>query len=132
MRFVHLPRTYPLSLLCVAAVWYLSLFKPPSIGIANFAGSDKVVHALMYFGICITMWWEYRKSHACVDWWRTAAAFIVAPILMSGTIELLQEYATAYRSGDWWDLAANSFGVTVAAIAGNTLLPAWLKRRKRP
>jgi len=131
MRFAHLPRTYPLSLLCVAAVWYLSLFKPPSIGLGGFAGSDKVVHALMYFGISITMWWEYRKSHARVERLRTAAAFVVAPILMSGMIELLQEYATAYRSGEWWDLAANSLGVAVAAIAGNTLLPAWMKRRKR-
>lgn len=131
MRITRLTKTYPLSLLCVAIVWYLSLFKPPGTGLADIAGFDKVVHALMYLGTCGAMWWEYRRSHARVEWRRAALAFVLAPILMGGTIELLQEYATDYRSGDWWDLAANSLGVAVAAIAGNTLLPAWLKRRKR-
>lgn len=128
----HTLKTYPLSLLCVAAVWYLCLFKPPSTGLDKIAGIDKVVHVLMYLGTCGMMWLEYRKSHSRMDYRRTLPAFLLAPILMSGLIELAQEYATTYRSGDWADFAANSLGALLAAVLGNTLLPAWLKRRKRP
>lgn len=43
----------------------------------------------------------------------------LAPVLMSGAIELLQEYCTyGRRSGDWLDLAANAAGVTLASIFG--------------
>ena len=44
------------------------------------------------------------------------------PIVMSGCIELLQEYCTGgRRSGDWIDLAANATGVTLAALIGMAL-----------
>lgn len=43
----------------------------------------------------------------------------LAPIIMSGIIELLQEYCTdGRRSGDWMDLAANATGVTLAMAVG--------------
>ena len=41
---------------------------------------------------------------------------VVAPILMSGVIELAQVYLTTYRTGDWADFAANSMGVLLALI----------------
>lgn len=122
-------KAYPLSLLCVAAVWYLCLFRPPRTGLEGIAGIDKVVHVLMYLGMCGMMWREHRKVHPRADGRRTVPAFVVAPILMSGLIELLQEHATTYRSGDWMDFAANSLGVALAALAGNVLLPAWERRR---
>ena len=44
------------------------------------------------------------------------AAFAVgAPILMSGLLELLQEYCTTTRAGEWADLIANSLGTLLAA-----------------
>ncbi|WP_253952412.1 hypothetical protein [Xylanibacter muris] len=43
----------------------------------------------------------------------------LAPVIMSGAIELLQEYCTnGRRSGDWLDFAANIAGVTIAAVFG--------------
>jgi len=130
MSAPRLLKTYPLSLLCVAAVWYLCLFRPPRTGLDLVEGADKVVHVLMYLGTCGMMWWEYRKSHRRPDYRRALPAFLVAPVLMSGLIECLQEYATTYRSGDWLDFAANSLGALLAALVGNTLLPAWEKHRR--
>ncbi len=49
--------------------------------------------------------------------WRRLVAFAVgAPILMSGLLELLQEYCTSARSGEWADLLANSLGTLLAAV----------------
>ena len=43
----------------------------------------------------------------------------LAPVLMSGLIELLQAYCTGgRRSGDWLAFAANALGVTLAAVIG--------------
>ena len=89
----------------------------------------------MYGGTCATIWLEYLRLHNtkpqpemriasptdkpllsrrklfCLAW--------LAPILMSGVIEILQEYCTGgRRSGDWLDFAANTIGVTLGAIAG--------------
>jgi hypothetical protein len=45
------------------------------------------------------------------------------PVAMSGIIELLQEYCTGgARSGEWLDLAANSAGITLAAVIGLLLI----------
>ena len=50
-------------------------------------------------------------------------------IIMSGVIELIQEYCTwGQRSGDWLDLAANAAGVTLAAVLGVLF---WCSRPKK-
>lgn len=127
----RLLRRYPLSLACVAAVWYLSLFRPPHTRLDHVAGIDKVVHAVMYLGTCGMMWWEYLRAHGRLPRRRVAAALVVVPVAMSGAIELLQEYATTFRSGEWADLAANSTGVALAALLGTTLMPRLAARRRR-
>ena len=128
-RLIHIFRTFPLTLLCVALVWYLCLLKPPSMRVSLFASTDKVVHVLMYLGLCGTLWWEYHRSTYRLPVLRRWLCFILLPVLMSGVIELLQEYATLYRSGDWRDLAANTLGVLMGAAWGEWWLPWWMKRR---
>ena len=110
-------RSYPLTIVCVLAVWYLSLFKPPSVSLLDGVdGVDKVVHALMYAGLCSLLWLEWFHQHHRRGAWRRMAAFAVgAPILMSGLLELLQEYCTTTRAGEWADLIANSMGTLLAA-----------------
>ena len=47
----------------------------------------------------------------------------LAPIVMGGILELLQEYCTGgCRYGDWLDAAANATGVILAAIIGLLIL----------
>lgn len=64
------------------------------------------------------LWIEYWRSHRVADYRKLTLWAWTAPIVMSGIIELLQEYCTDHRSGDWIDLAANAAGVTLAAIVG--------------
>ena len=53
----------------------------------------------------------------------------LVPILMSGLLELLQEYATSTRNGEWFDFAANSLGVTLGAVFGIILMAITTARR---
>ncbi len=116
-RFV---RRYPLGCLCVAAIWYLCLFKPPRVPeVEDMAGFDKVVHVTMYLGTCGVIWWEYFRAHRKERWGRIVSLAIVGPILMSGIIELVQAYCTESRSGDWMDFLANTTGVLLAAALGH-------------
>lgn len=115
-------RRYPLALACIALIWYLCLFKPPRTRLSDIENFDKVVHALMYFGTCTVIWWEYLRSHVRLSRRRTVLWAVVCPILMSGLIELAQAYLTTTRSGDWRDFAANSIGVGLAALFSLTVL----------
>ena len=119
---MKLLKRYPLTLLCVAAIWYLCFFKPPTTHLSHTPFIDKWVHIAMYAGTCTVLWWEYLRSHARRRGRALLAWAVAAPILMSGLIELLQAGLTTTRSGDWWDLAANTIGVLLAAAVGRGLL----------
>lgn len=88
--------------------------REPSVGIKLFAGFDKVVHTTMYLGTCSVFWLEYYRSPYRLPRLSLTLIGVVAPIMMSGVIELAQAYLTTTRSGDWFDFAANSCGVLLA------------------
>ena len=113
-------RKYPLSAVCIALIWILSLTPFfPETPLDDVEFIDKWVHILMYGGTCTVIWLEYLFKHMSYDYEKLFFWAWLAPILMSGLLELLQEYCTfGHRSGDWLDLAANSTGVTIAAFLG--------------
>ena len=116
-------RKYPVSVFFFIVIWYLSFFTPPKTELDDVAFIDKWVHVAMYGGTFGTLWIEYLLRHKwqCDRLKLTLWAWFM-PILMSGCIELLQEYCTnGRRSGDWIDLAANATGVTLAALFGLAL-----------
>ena len=108
-------KRFPLTILCVALIWYLCLFRPPRVEVLeDLSGFDKLVHISMYLGTCCVLWMEYFRARCQWSVTKRAIIAVVAPIGMSGVIELAQAYLTTYRSGDWADFAANSFGVLLA------------------
>ncbi|MDR0891347.1 MAG: VanZ family protein [Mediterranea sp.] len=111
-------KKYPLSFLVILTVVYLSLFRPPKTELDNIPDFDKVVHICMYFGMSGILWIEFlrahRRDHAPL--WHAWIGALLCPILFSGCIELLQQYATSYRTGDWFDFAANSTGAVLASL----------------
>lgn len=115
LKRFHARYPFAVTALCVALIWYLCLFRPPHISLLDgISGFDKVVHSCMYLGTCSIFWLEsalcQRPKRTSVKW----LLGVAAPIVMSGIIELAQEYLTTYRSGEWADLAANSVGVIIA------------------
>lgn len=123
---------YPFSWLIIATIWFLCFMTPPSTPVDDVPGIDKLVHTAMYAGLCSTIWWEYFKlrdplftwrrfiphwENIPINWSKARVWAFVAPILMSGIIELGQAYCSGgRRSGDWWDFAANSLGVVVIYV----------------
>ena len=124
-------KKYPLTLLVILTIFYLSFFKPPQTDMETIPGIDKLVHLCMYGGLCTLLWIEYLRTHRSIHRWKILIGAILLPIALSGIIELLQSYCTEYRGGDWLDFAANSLGVVLAALAGQYILRPLIWRRKK-
>ena len=127
-------KKYPFSILCIALVWVLSLIPFfPETPLDDVQFIDKWTHLVMYGGTCSVIWIEYIKAHHRVlPKGGKMKLFLWAwlvPILMSGLLELLQEYATSTRNGEWFDFAANSLGVTLGAVFGIILMAISTARR---
>ena len=121
---LHLVRKYPFSACCIAMIWILSLVPFfPETPLDDVEFIDKWVHIVMYGGTFTVLWIEYARKHNAPDYKKLFVWAWLAPIVMSGILELLQEYCTGgHRNGDWLDLAANATGVTLAAIIGLLIL----------
>ena len=125
-------KKYPLSLFIIATVVYLSFFKPPSTELSQIAHIDKIAHFTMYFGLSGMLWMEFLRVHRSgMPLWHALVGALICPILFSGCVELLQEYCTTYRGGDWMDFAANATGVLLASLIGYRVLLARMNKRKR-
>ena len=113
-------KRYPLSWCCIALIWILSLTPIfPETPFDDVAFIDKWTHLVMYGGTCSVIWFEYLRHHNRLDYEKLFFWAFLAPILMSGLLELLQAYCTGgHRNGDWLDFAANSTGVTLGAVFG--------------
>ena len=110
-------KRYPVSLLVIAAVVYLSFFRPPSTELDGIPNIDKVVHVCMYFGMSGMLWFEFMRAHRRdhTPLWHAWVGAFLCPVLFSGVVELLQAYCTTYRGGDWLDFAANATGAVLAS-----------------
>ena len=122
-------KKYPLSLLCIALVWYLSIwFMPPEdLKLPSINFLDKWTHFVMYGGTCSVIWVEYLRSHDRLNWRKLLLWAWLAPVLMGGIIEVVQSYCTTNRSGEWLDFLADGVGCTLAIGIG-LLLRNVLKR----
>ncbi len=118
-RLEKLP-AWILSALCFLAICWLTLAPHPlpDNDLPLFPGADKIVHAIMFggFTLCIILDWDRRHGWPSkigkIDW--------LAPLFASvfGIItEILQQEMHAGRSGDVWDLAADTAGAFLVAGA---------------
>lgn len=121
---------YRFSIVCAALIWYLSIwFMPPDIPeLRNMAFVDKWTHFLMYGSFTSIIWWEYLRLHTTLEPLKLFLLAWLAPVAMSGMIEIIQETCTANRAGEWLDVAANATGCTIGATIG-LLLKSVKKRR---
>ena len=112
-------RKYPLSLFTACVIICLSLFPIPEIPQAeDVPFIDKWTHMVMYGSFCLIIWFEYLRNHKTINTVRITLFGYLFPIIMSGLLELAQEYLTTCRSGEWLDLLANSTGATIAYLIG--------------
>lgn len=126
-RVSRVLRMYPMSIIVLGILMYLSFMNPSDKEIPMMTNADKLVHFCMYLGVSGVFWLEWIRAH------RPGKAFNVKgllycclfPVALGGLIEIAQEYLVEFRSGDWLDFAANSAGVALATIL------AYLYNRRR-
>lgn len=125
-------KKYPISLTIIAIVIYLSFFKPPSLDVGKIPNLDKLVHICMYGGVSGMLWIEFLLNHRRYEdvLWHAWIGAVLCPIAMSGIIEILQEYCTTYRGGDWLDFLANTIGVTLATLVAYFIIRPWMIKKK--
>ena len=110
---------YPFSVFVITIVWVLSLAPFfPETPLDDVPFIDKWTHFVMYGAVSLTIWGEYLSQHQAPNYRRLLLWAWMAIIAMSGLLELLQEYATATRNGEWQDLLANAIGATLGTIVG--------------
>lgn len=112
---------YKFSIFCIILIWILCLMPVPEVPeLEDVPFIDKWTHLVMYGGTCSIIWLEYLMKHRKnLNLKRLLIWAVIAPILMSGLLELLQAYCTnGMRSGDWIDFVANSTGVALGFAIG--------------
>ena len=123
---------WTLTIVCFLAICWLTLAPHPlpDNDIPLFPGADKIVHAIMFggFTLCIILDWNRRHG------WPTAISKpdYYAPFyaeLLGIVTELLQEKMNAGRSGDTWDLIADTAGAFL--VCGAVCLYK-LKQQQKP
>lgn len=109
---------YPLSLLLLCVILYLSLFRPSDdIQLPRlFEHMDKVAHFLMYAALSAVVWFEYYRAHSNIRYLRMLAVTFLVPALFSGAMEYLQGWITDYRSADIVDFLFNVAGALAANV----------------
>ena len=121
-------KKYPLSILIICVILFLSFFNPPETPLNEVTNIDKVLHFLMYFGFCTVLWFEYFRSHNQARAARLIPWAIIAPIVFSGLIEIGPQTLTPTRAADWWDFLCNTLGCLAAALFSQTVTRRVLKR----
>ncbi len=125
-NILHFITRYPVSCLLIVVIWYLSLCDVPETKLSKVRYIDKWTHIVMYLGTCSVIWVEYLRKHAKVSWCKLLLLAWLAPLLMSGLLEILQANCThGHRSGEWLDFLANATGCTLALVIGTL----WVKCR---
>ncbi|MGL4851345.1 MAG: VanZ family protein [Phocaeicola sp.] len=130
MQIYNYLKNYPLSIALVIVIGYLSFFTPPQTELSEINHFDKFAHIAMYGGLSFVLWMEYLRSHKTVNRGRLIISTYLLPFLLSGIIELLQAYCTENRSGEWFDLGANSLGILLAGMVGEFILRPFLHKKK--
>ena len=106
------------SIAVVCCILYLS-FAPPSTfnDIPSFENEDKLVHFLMYAGLCCILIFDFRlankqnKTKSLIGY----LLCMVFPALLGGSVEILQPMYFG-RGGSWFDMSANVIGILSAWV----------------
>jgi len=123
-------RRYPLSLLCIALIWFLSLTPFfPETPFDNVQFIDKWTHLVMYGGTCGVIWWEYLRHHQQLNKRKLLLWPLLGMIALGGVMELLQAYCTTTRSGEWLDFYADTVGVLLGNGVGLLMNVLYFKRQ---
>lgn len=110
------------TLLLLLAVLYSAaitvLFFIPTSGLPsiNFSGTDKIVHALVFFFlVCIWQLYILQRNNGQLSW-RRAFGILLWSLLYGILIEIFQGLLTDLRTPDIFDVLANLVGSLIGIV----------------
>ncbi len=103
-----------IAIIATIVIALLSLGSVPKIDLGlNIKSGDKFLHALAYFVLSIIWYFALDKKLKK----QGTKIFIILSLIFYGIIlEALQDGLTNYRTADFFDVIANTFGVVLATI----------------
>ncbi len=105
-----------LSIIVALLILYLSLADSQSfddVPFLNIPYFDKIAHFLMYFGLMSVIVFEHRNA---IIGRAQLGLIALIPFLYGILMEILQLTVAANRSGNIFDIIANTTGIIVAAL----------------
>ena len=113
-----------LAIIATLIIAYLSLSHIPKLNFGfKIKSSDKYLHALAYFFLSLIWYFALQNKIKKTSF----KIYLVLTLFIYGTIlEALQRGITNYRTGDFYDILANSVGILLATLLFNKILQ-WYK-----
>ncbi len=109
-----------IAIITTLAIALLSLSHLPKLDLGiKIKSSDKYLHAIAYFFLSVAWYFALRKK---ITNKRFKVLLILFLIIYGIILEVLQGGLTNYRTADFYDVAANSFGVLIATLVINKIL----------
>jgi VanZ family protein len=129
MALFRFLKNYYRSILVFLVILFLSTISGDNVpggSLFQIPNFDKIVHLLMYLSLAVIIGYDILKNNVKFSIQKTMIIVILMTILYGGLLELVQEYLTTTRSGDWMDFLFNSLGVILSIPL--FLLPKWRNR----
>ena len=113
-----------LAVVATIIIAILSLTAIPKINFGlEIKSSDKILHILAYFTLSTVWFLALQKKMSNLY----SRLFLVFTLIIYGIIlEVLQGGITNYRTGDFYDVIANTIGVLLAVLLINKFI-SWFK-----
>jgi hypothetical protein len=124
-------KKYWISISVSIALLYFCVVKLSGLPKIEVPNLDKYIHFLMTAGLSLIIYFEqssyFRKSQKVR---KILTGPFLIPVLYTGAIELVQEYISIHRSGDWMDFVFDLFGA-FTGLFFIMVINNFLKRKKK-
>ncbi|GHV23025.1 membrane protein [Clostridia bacterium] len=114
---IALFKKYGISIaLCILilALCFMDTAELPEVPMTDF---DKLVHLLMFMGLSGVVFFDNTNYlRQPVSRQRILWSSFLFPVLFSGAIEIMQEYFSLIRTGDWMDFLFDAGGAAIGLI----------------
>ena len=113
-----------LAIIATLIIAFLSLTAIPKINLGlEIKSSDKILHILAYFTLSSVWFLAFQKKMGNLFFKITLIIFL---IFYGIILEALQGGITTYRTGDVYDVVANTIGVLLALLLSGRFM-SWFK-----
>jgi VanZ family protein len=104
-------KKYWISILLNIIILILCFIDTTPLPEAPMTNFDKLVHLIMFMGLSGTIFFDNtRYLRLKISTRRIFWGSFFLPTIFSGAIELMQEYFTTTRTGDWMDFLFDGIG----------------------